>query len=379
VKDIYYDIDAELSFVTWKEPLFTDNVGVKKMIQNMKSGQRLSAQTYYIYYAAIDDAGNKAVCRFFLHVRAKTCDTKDLPGGEGASLSTVSFEKTLRVFLKCPAEKIFSQNETSFAIVTCNNGEWSQETFPDCVDFEEYTHPCRPGKVPNKRSFLPTVCSNCAKGTFQSGYVCKPCPVDTYQDQQGSTSCKICPVGTKTSKEGSRSITSCQVPCPEGAYSSTGYRDVDESIESCRRCPEGSYQSLKGQSSCSLCPKGGDSETGSTTKEACKFSAVIESMSPESQQISTFVNKSITIKCHATGSPKPTIVLAKVGGEVSERVESKNIPTGNEYITSMQLDITHVKVEDTGIYRCIATNVVMSETKTDTRDVVVVVKQLQER
>ena len=70
VKDVYVDIEVG-THVAWMEPIFTDNVRVKKVIQNMKSGQVLPPQTYYIFYAAIDDAGNEAMCRFFLHVRGK--------------------------------------------------------------------------------------------------------------------------------------------------------------------------------------------------------------------------------------------------------------------------------------------------------------------
>ena len=59
---------------------------------------------------------------------------------------------------------------------------------------------------------------------------------------------------------------------------------------------------------------------------------------------------------------------------MSERVKSTNIPTGNEHIAAVEMSITGVQMDDTGIYRCMASNVLKSETKTDTRDVVVVVK-----
>lgn len=71
-KDYYVTLEEEYEKVMWPEPKFSDNVGVTKVIQNMKNNQRLPQQVYYVFYSAIDEAGNMVTCRFFLHVKGMT-------------------------------------------------------------------------------------------------------------------------------------------------------------------------------------------------------------------------------------------------------------------------------------------------------------------
>ena len=68
-KDYYVTLEQEYEKVLWPEPKFSDNVGIAKVIQNMKNNQRLPQQVYYVFYSAIDEAGNMVTCRFFLHVK----------------------------------------------------------------------------------------------------------------------------------------------------------------------------------------------------------------------------------------------------------------------------------------------------------------------
>lgn len=54
--------------------------------------------------------------------------------------------------------------------------------------------------------------------------------------------------------------------CQPGTYSMTGMYGGS----GCERCPKGSYQSLRGQQSCTVCPSGGTSNEGSVTEDDCK-------------------------------------------------------------------------------------------------------------
>lgn len=68
-KDVYISLNAYNGPVTWKEPVFEDNVGVTKKLQNMQNGKVLGEQVYYVDYAAFDSFNNEAACRFFVHVK----------------------------------------------------------------------------------------------------------------------------------------------------------------------------------------------------------------------------------------------------------------------------------------------------------------------
>ena len=68
-KDVSISINSYIGPVTWKEPVFGDNVGVTKKLQNMVNGKPLGEQVYYVNYEAFDAFNNVAVCPFFVHVK----------------------------------------------------------------------------------------------------------------------------------------------------------------------------------------------------------------------------------------------------------------------------------------------------------------------
>ena len=58
--------------VTWPEPQFTDNVGIKSVdVQPYKPGTDLDENDYRIVYTASDSSGNFATCEFNVYVTGK--------------------------------------------------------------------------------------------------------------------------------------------------------------------------------------------------------------------------------------------------------------------------------------------------------------------
>jgi len=74
----------------------------------------------------------------------------------------------------------------------------------------------------------------------------------------------------------------------------------------------------------------------------------------------------ITITCETFGYPPPTIVWSRSNGSLSDRVsvsDSVSVPTGHGNVTrvSVNLTITNVSREDTGVYTCSANNSIGSD------------------
>ena len=66
--------DTIFKEVTWKEPTFTDNVGVASVLSNRKPNFDMGAfSTLTIIYVATDAAGNEANCKFDITVEGKKC------------------------------------------------------------------------------------------------------------------------------------------------------------------------------------------------------------------------------------------------------------------------------------------------------------------
>ncbi|XP_050037008.1 sushi, von Willebrand factor type A, EGF and pentraxin domain-containing protein 1-like [Dermacentor andersoni] len=109
-------------------------------------------------------------------------------------------------------------------------------------------------------------CVKCPKGSFhdRTAAFCSPCPMGTYQDQDGAVSCKPCPEGAVTFASKSTSVDDCQVPCAPGTFSRNG-------LGTCRACPPGTYQDKHQQVQCKTCPEGSSSEAyGSDRITDCK-------------------------------------------------------------------------------------------------------------
>ena len=90
--------------------------------------------------------------------------------------------------------------------------------------------------------------------------------------------------------------------------------------------------------------------------------------------VSSFINTIVregnttTITCEAFGYPPPMIVWSKINGILSDRVsvsENVSVLTGNGNVTrvSVNLTLTNVNREDTGMYSCVAANYIGSDDK----------------
>ena len=74
------------------------------------------------------------------------------------------------------------------------------------------------------------------------------------------------------------------------------------------------------------------------------------------------------ITCEAFGYPPPTIVWSRLDGNLSDRVlvrDSVSVPAGYGNVTrvSVNLTITNVSREDTGVYMCSANNSIGNDSK----------------
>ncbi|GIY60800.1 sushi, von Willebrand factor type A, EGF and pentraxin domain-containing protein 1 [Caerostris darwini] len=120
---------------------------------------------------------------------------------------------------------------------------------------------CKPGSVYNN-----DLCVLCSPGTFYEASMkeCLDCPLGYYQEEEGQISCERCPEGMTTEYGRARNITECKGICLPGTYSPTR-------VETCLACPVGTYQELKAQTSCSVCPNGTTTASSRSVSEAdCK-------------------------------------------------------------------------------------------------------------
>ena len=74
------------------------------------------------------------------------------------------------------------------------------------------------------------------------------------------------------------------------------------------------------------------------------------------------------VTCEAFGYPPPTVVWNRINGILSDRVsvsDSVSVPSGYGNVTrvSINLTITSVSREDTGMYTCSANNSIGSDNK----------------
>ena len=75
-----------------------------------------------------------------------------------------------------------------------------------------------------------------------------------------------------------------------------------------------------------------------------------------------------TITCETLGYPPPTVVWNRIDGNFSDRVsvsDSVSVSAGNRNVTrvSVNLTITNVYREDTGVYTCSANNSIGSDNR----------------
>ncbi|CAN8006560.1 unnamed protein product, partial [Ixodes hexagonus] len=199
-----------------------------------------------VYTAEESDSLAELDAEFFLELGANTTVTNDTEELSSAADEVIDL---LGEIEDSVLEEVMTEQNVSFKMAL--------------IDFAvgDANVVCAEGQVLNGKE-----CTICPNGTFHdmARDVCAPCPMGTYQDDDGRTSCKLCPNGTSTEAPKSKSLDDCQPPCSEGTYSGTG-------LGPCVACPQGTYQNKTQQTFCQFCPQGTTTENiGSLHADDCK-------------------------------------------------------------------------------------------------------------
>ena len=105
-------------------------------------------------------------------------------------------------------------------------------------------------------------CVTCQAGTYNDATSanCKPCPLNTYMEDEGQTACTSCPAFTSTAGTTSaQSLASCV--CNAGYF---GQAQI------CSPCPLGTYSDQPGASSCKQCaPFSNTTARGNSKQDQC--------------------------------------------------------------------------------------------------------------
>ncbi|XP_078696303.1 uncharacterized protein LOC144924689 isoform X2 [Branchiostoma floridae x Branchiostoma belcheri] len=259
--------------VTWDDPQFVDNVGIKSTTHVVKPNKPFTWGFYYVKYTAEDEHGNFAECTFTIHVKKKEC--KELVPPKNGDLSCDNWARGKFCQLSCDSGfQPFEEDAADVYTYACGqDGEWKPTSkVPDCVEVSEQVtrgrgKSCRPGAV-TKQKRGKTICVSCPSGTFwkdtTGGPKCVDCPVGTYQTETGQTVCNDCPDKTNTTEVGGKREEDCHDSCPPGTFSDTGLGP------DCMPCRRGFYQPLAGQTSCLWCPKNTNTtRKGTVSEEDC--------------------------------------------------------------------------------------------------------------
>jgi HYR domain. len=57
--------------VTWPEPIFKDNIGVKRVTQSLRNNKLHNPTSFNVLYDAYDAVGNAASCLFKVHIESE--------------------------------------------------------------------------------------------------------------------------------------------------------------------------------------------------------------------------------------------------------------------------------------------------------------------
>jgi hypothetical protein len=104
----------------------------------------------------------------------------------------------------------------------------------------------------------------CGPGEFVSGTRCKPCPEDTWQEEEkhNSDTCEPCPENMYTNETGSKTRNACQCPIGYGmtvysqcAICTAGTYKSETGPEECKPCDFDTFQDQQGATSCKACPE----------------------------------------------------------------------------------------------------------------------------
>ncbi len=248
--------------ISWREPVFHDNVGIQHVMASYLPGHRFAAGRHHVLYTATDVDGNKARCGFTIIVRVsppndishystngynnrhnyytnhrsdsqhrhfdqsvpEKCYT-DIPEVPNGRMSCVDSEVVGRKCSPvCDRNHQFYQKFTSRPpIYVCNRHrvDWEVRRFiPDCSPFRTLSHwrrrrgGCSAGWEEAASTSTGSLgCVACPPGMYRassdSSRLCQLCPKATYAEGFASVRCDSSPVHHSTRKLGSRSRSDC--------------------------------------------------------------------------------------------------------------------------------------------------------------------------
>ena len=71
-RDVFYEVKTtDKVRITWPEPRFKDNIGIKQITKSVPNGGMHSPTTFNVIYDAYDHAGNIATCIFQVRINSE--------------------------------------------------------------------------------------------------------------------------------------------------------------------------------------------------------------------------------------------------------------------------------------------------------------------
>nr|XP_058970077.1 uncharacterized protein LOC131796502 [Pocillopora verrucosa] len=362
--------DTIFKEVTWKEPTFTDNVGVASVLSNRKPNFDMGAfSTLTIIYVATDAAGNEANCKFDITVEGTKCRTihpprngvlEEIPGTSVRLICDPGFLLNPtppgspglleRPLYECQGNKWISRDDQVSELTK----------HVDCTAYSEADgKACKEGSA-----LMGGMCVNCPPGTYGDSGKCKECTPGFFQDTEGMTECMPCPKKFFSNTRGSTSDADCKPICRPGEYSING------GVDPCLDCPVGTYQDNYQRTKCHACPAGSTTlSKGSSSADDCNCALKITMTMPTRSQVLR-VQQTVRLACFIEGHPIPKITWTKVGGSMpSGRVTIENVYDSDAKLNGVVYSIRNADVFDSGTYECKVENKFMGIAKRVTIDV----------
>jgi len=238
--------------VTWKEPVFKDNVGIQHVMASFLPGHYFTKGRHHVLYQASDSDGNRARCGFTITIKAgipnlqyyptkrptqysknsvlpspiavprsrsrsgmsSQCqDVPEVPNGRMACINRRDSKKCTPV---CNVGHVFYQKfsyRPPTYLCSSRRIDWKINRFiPDCSPVEKTKTPgmCPPGWEARDRT-----CIGCPPGMYRDRLdLCQLCPKGSFSDKFGSHECTKCSQRKHTSSLGSKKSSDCK----EGYY-----------------------------------------------------------------------------------------------------------------------------------------------------------------
>ncbi len=218
----YLPVGQRSKRITWKEPIFQDNVQIQHVMASFLPGHYFSEGRHHVLYQATDMDGNIRRCGFTITVLPPQ-SSEILHGNNGVSAACenvpeipnghMSCEK-IHLYKRCtpvcdPGHEFYQQFTSRPPTYLCNEHriDWELRRFiPDCSPV--YESPiCAPGWEERSAGR----CVACPPGMKRSeqDLLCQLCPKGSFAMSFHSEECTPCPRRHTTRGLGSRRPTQC--------------------------------------------------------------------------------------------------------------------------------------------------------------------------